>query len=268
MASKPPTEEYTPISAPAAAKGRSLWPLALTAVFIAILIAGTVIVLRVISLGEKIGESAANAPGKIASTLADAFRPKVSFTTTINSTLQSLKNDPKLVVLTASVSVEVTKLSEKNAFWGYVDLGKSQVRIKAYGNKVQYFVPMLNFSETNIVYDDFHKRVVVTVPPPQFDTEMVDVQSDPSRMEMETDLGWGRLDKFSGQFLRDQARTDLRPAVIREGRSELLQEKARSNARMAIKKMLEPMAKSLKPNIEVWVLFDDEVGLLGSQPLD
>lgn len=248
-------------------KQRSLWPMAFALIGLAIIIAGTVIVLKVIRVGEKVGEGAVSAPSRIAATLADAFKPKVTYNTVINSTLQSLKHDPKLVVLTASVNVEITKESEKT-LWGVVDMGKSKARIKAYGNKVQYVVPMDSITETNFFYDDIHKRIVVTIPPPQFDNEIVEVQSNPSMMEIETDVGWGRMDKFSGEILRDAARRDLRPAVVREGKNELLAEKARANARRTVQKMLKPMAESLNQHVEIWVLFSDETGLLWSKPLD
>jgi hypothetical protein len=255
-----------PKPAAPAAKTRSLWPLAFVLVALAIIGSGTFIVLRVIGIGEKVGESAVTAPNKLMATLADAFKPKVTVNTVINSTLQSLKHDPKLVVLTASVNVEITKESEKT-LWGLVDMGKTKARIKAYGNKVQYVVPMQGLSEKDFVYDDVHKRIVVTIPPPQFDDEIVEVQSNPAMMEIETDVGWGRLDKFSGELLRDTARRDLRPAVVREGKSDLLLEKARMNARSAVQKILQPMAESLNEHVEIWVLFSDETGLLWSQPL-
>lgn len=240
--------------------------MAFAAVALAVIVAATLIILRLVGVGEKMGQSAANVPGKLVSTIADAFKPKVSYSTVINSTLQSLKHDPKLVVMTASVNVEITKESDKT-LWGMVDMGKSKARIKAYGNKVQYVVPMDSLSVTNFFYDDIHKRIVVTVPPPRFDEEIVEVQSNPAMMEIETEVGWGRLDKFSGELLRDAARRDLRPAVVREGKNELLMEKARSNARKTVQKMLQPMAESLNQQVEIWVLFSDETGLLWSQPL-
>jgi hypothetical protein len=262
---KPPEIESKPVISNAT-KPRSLWPMAFAVVGLALIIAGTVIVMKIIRVGEKVGEGAVNAPGKLAATIADAFKPKVTYNTVIHSTLQNLQHDPKLVVMTASVNVEITKESEKT-LWGMVYMGKSKVRIKAYGNKVQYIVPMQGLSETNFFYDDFHKRVIVTVPPPQLDNNMVSVQSDPAMMEIETDVGWGRADKMSGDFLRDAARRDLRPAVVREGKSELLMEKARADARKAIQKMLQPMAESLNEHVEIWVLFSDENGLSWSQPL-
>jgi hypothetical protein len=261
----PPIESKPTVPVPLV-KQRSLWPLAFAVVALAIVGAGTIILFKVIGVGEKVGGEAVSVPSRIAASIADAFKPKVSFNTVISSTLQSLKHDPKLVVLTASVNVEITKESDKT-LWGIVDMGKTKARIKAYGNKVQYVVPMDSLTETNFFYDDIHKRIVVTIPPPRFDEEIVEVQSNPSMMEIETEVGWGRLDKFSGELLRDTARRDLRPAVVREGKNELLAEKARANARKTVQKMLQPMAESLNQHVEVWVLFSDETGLLWSQPL-
>ncbi len=251
MADEQPVKADPTPGVKAGERTTSPWPLAVMAVLIVSIIAGTYVIVTVLKLGQKVVE----APAKMVAGIQDAFRPRVTVNTVISTTLDRLKNESKLVVLTARVNVEITKESEKSVLWGKVDLGSTRVRLKAVGNKIQYYVPLEKIEREAFKYDDFHKRITVTVPAPKFDEQMVDVQSDPSMMEVQSQVGWGRLDSYSGGFLRDQARRDLRPAVVQEGKNEMYQEKARTNARVALKKLLEPLAGSLKDGIELEVEF-------------
>jgi hypothetical protein len=104
-------------------------------------------------------------------------------------------------------------------------------------------------------YDEVHKRLTVRLPAPKLDEEVVEVQSDPGKIEFRTDVGWARLNSRSGQFLREQAQRELRHAIIREGQNPLYIEKAKGNARESLKKLLEPMAGQLKEDVELEVQF-------------
>ncbi|MEW6305578.1 MAG: DUF4230 domain-containing protein [Verrucomicrobiota bacterium] len=250
MAEEPPVTSPPPGEAPKASRP-SYWPIAAAVVLVVCILALTFIISRLIDVGE----TAVSTPGKVATQIKESFRPKVTINTVISSMIDRLRNEPKLVVLTAQINVEVTKESEKNVLWGYVDMGTSRVKLRALGNKVQYYVPLEGLGAENFEYDDARRRLIVTVPAPVFDEDVVDVQSDPSRIEVETQVGWGRLDKYSGEFLRDQARRDLRPAVVREGKNELLRDKARSNAKTSLEELLAPLTGAMQENVEVEVRF-------------
>ena len=100
-----------------------------------------------------------------------------------------------------------------------------------------------------------HKRLTLRIPAPRLDEDLVEVQSDPGKIEFRTEVGWARFDSRSGQFLRDQAQKELRPAIVREGNSSLYIDKAKMNARESLKKLLEPMASKLKEDVELEVEF-------------
>src|SRR5256885_1500504 len=189
----------------------------------------------------------------ISSGLAQAFQAKVNVNTIIYTTLSNMVNQSKLVVLSTQINVDLTKSNEK-VIWG-VPLGTTTVTVRALDNRVQYYVPLANISKGDFRYDDVHKRLTLRVPSPRIDEELVDVQSDPSKIEFRTDVGWARLNSRSGQFLRDQAQRELRPAIVREGNNSLYLDKAKSNALESFKKLLEPLGTKLKEDVEVEVEF-------------
>ena len=189
----------------------------------------------------------------ISSGLAQAFQPKVNVNTVIYTTLSNMVNQSKLVVLSTQINVDLTKSNEK-VIWG-VPLGTTTVTVRALDNRVQYCVPLTNISKGDFRYDGVHKRLTLRVPAPRIDEDLVEVQSDPSKIEFRTDVGWARLNSRSGQFLRDQAQRELRPAIVREGNNSLYLDRAKSNAREDLKKLLEPLGTKLKEDVEVEVEF-------------
>jgi hypothetical protein len=185
--------------------------------------------------------------------LAQAFQPRVNVNTVIYTTLSNMVSQSKLVVLNTHINVDLTKSNEK-VIWG-VPLGTTTVKVRALDNIVQYYVPLTNISKADFKYDDVHKRLTLRVPAPRLDEDLVEVQSDPGKIEFRTDVGWARLDSRSGQFLREQAQKELRPAIVREGNSSIYIDKAKTNAKESLKKLLEPMATRLKEDVELELEF-------------
>jgi hypothetical protein len=197
--------------------------------------------------------SPAHISRNVAEGLAQAFQPKVNANTVINTTLTRMADQSKLVVLSTHINVEITKSDEK-VIWG-VPLGTTTVTLRANDNRVQYYVALTNITKADFKYDDVHKRLTLRVPHPVVDKDLVEVQSDPSKIEVRTDLGWARLDTRSGKFLREQAQRDLRPVIILEGKNSLYIDKAKTNARESLKKLLEPLATKLKDDVELEIEF-------------
>ena len=189
----------------------------------------------------------------ITSRLAQAFQPQVNVNTVIYTTLSNMVNQSKLVVLLTQINVDLTKSNEK-VIWG-IPLGTTKVMLRALDNRVQYYIPLTNITPRDFKYDDVHKRLTLRVPSPRLDEELVEVQTDPSKIEFRTDVGWARLNTRSGQFLRDQAQRELRPAIVREGNNALYLDKAKTNARESLRKLLEPVASKLKEDVELDVQF-------------
>jgi hypothetical protein len=184
----------------------------------------------------------------------------VKYSTTVFDTLESLKKTSRLVVLTASLNVEVIEQSQKtqNLFGYEVDLGTTEVRVRALDNRIQFHVPLTNISAANFTYDPAHKRLTFHVPRPALDEEVVEVQSDPAKIEVQTKVGWARLDRFSGKFLRSQAQSKLRSATVQAGRKDVYVTQAMENGRAALKALLRPVTDLLKEEVECAIEFDDE----------
>ena len=255
-------QEVTPVTtvvlrrAPSAA-----W--AVAAVFVAMIGAATFLIYTVVySVPAKVIETGASAAStaieqaaRIPDRLAAAFKPNVSVSTIVSSGIENVKHQSKLVVMTADVDVEIGKSSEKKVLWDYLKLGDTTVRLRVRDNKVQYVVPVQEFDKDDVTFRPEANCLLVKVPTPQLDSELVEVQSNPDSMDAETEVGWGRLDMFSGDFLLDEAKRELRDAVLREGANPLLQEKAKSEAETAVRGLLKDWLPNLREDVELKVEF-------------
>lgn len=226
------------------------------ALILAAVIAITVLTVKALAVAFKLAETPAHLaemPAKIAASLASAFQPQISVQTLFASTIGELHSHPKLVVLTTQIDAEVDKAS--NTTWVGINFGTTTVHVRAHGNRVQYYIPLQTLSTSNFVYDNLHKKLIVRVPAPRLDEEVVDVQSDPSQIDIETHNGWAKLDSFSGAALRDAARSELRRAVLQAGRHTLLEHEAESRGRDVLKNTLRPITDALRPDVELDIEF-------------
>jgi len=222
----------------------SRWPIAIAAIFISlILLAGYVF------------KTCSEKPSQVAQAVANALQSQVSINTVIQTSLEKLKDESKLVVFTANVSVMITKFSEKKTLYGKLDLGTTTVRLRASGNKAQLIIPLKNLAASDFQYDEAADQLTVTLPPPRVDESLVEVQTDPTYYELETHLGWARLNTFSGGFLREQARRDLRPAVIAEASHPRIIKMAEESGQQKIAALLEASIKPMRTNTTVVVQF-------------
>jgi hypothetical protein len=225
-------------------RSSSSWPLAIAAVAIAL-----------IALIAFVFKSCAGQSNEIASAIQGATQPQYNINTVIQTSLERLREESKLVVFTADVAVMVTKFSEKKVLYGKVDLGTTTVRVRAAGNKAQLIVPLNELSSGDFEFDENLRRLTVTMPPPRVDKALVEVQTDPTFYEIETEPGWARLDSFSGDFLRDQARRDLRPAVIAEASHPRIIKMAEESGREKLQALLAAAIAPIDPKLQVVVEF-------------
>ena len=230
-------EEAPPRSGPA-------WPIAFTVIAIAL-----------IALGGFIFKTCVDQPRRMAETIANATRPQVNVSTIIRTSLERLREESKLVVYTADVSVMVTKVSDKKVLGGKVDLGTTTVRLRAAGNKAQIVIPLNELEESDFAYNPSDNRFVITLPSPRVDETLVEVQTNPTYYEVETEVGWARLDKFSGETLREDAKRELRGAVIEEASHPRIIDAAKQSGREQIAGLLEAVIQPMSPEAIVTVEF-------------
>ena len=196
-------------------------------------------------------------PGDAIDKLGRAFAPHTDYRTETTSAIRELKNNPKLVVLTAVLDAEVHKSSSTSALWIY--WGTTTVDVRARENKVQFYVPLDDVGTANFEYDDVHKILTVRIKPPILDEDVVDVQTDPNKVDIKTSNGWSKLDHFSGAPMREEALHELRSDVIQAAKQpaqyELLQLQAKANAKEHIRTLLAPLASTLKPDVKLEIEF-------------
>ena len=196
---------------------------------------------------------------RTARAIADAFRAKVSNTISTNSSIGSISQERKLVVATVDVTVDIKRESKKSYLSDWVKLGDSIVRLRVSGNKAQYYVPLDKVGQDDFKFDTSGKQLTITLPSPVLDTEFVDVQSDPTLMEVERTIGWGRLDSRSGDYLEEQARMELRERVIEEANKEIALIAVREKARPVLDEFFGAFVSEFNSDIDFKIQFNDSV---------
>ena len=183
-------------------------------------------------------------------TAENIIRPerKVTIDSIIYSTIGELKKESKIVVMTGEVNLSVKRSHTK--FFSRLNLGTTAVEVLVPKNKVQYVIPTKAISEESFRWNDETGEVSIEIPTPVIDEEIVEIQSDPSLIKVRKDIGWGRFESRSGEFLERQIRQDLRSLVIEEGKgNKLMLEQAKKNAQEVIRELFETFMR--KENLEV-----------------
>jgi hypothetical protein len=234
------------------------WAAALMAValvVLALIAAGAYVAREALRTPERTVDKAADRlegmAGKVFDKIRDGLRPSVTVRTSVGSQVARLNATPKLVVLTETVDVEVAKSSEKRVLWGLLNLGTTEVRLKAPGNKVQFFIPLKEIKEEDFVYQPATKKVLVRVPAPVLDRQVVDVQSDPAEIEVETKVGWARLSAFSGRSLERQAKEALRQEVLSAADTPPMHDLARVQAEKTLRAFFGELEAGLRAGVRL-----------------
>jgi hypothetical protein len=222
----------------------SAWPIAIAVISIA-----------VVALAGFIFKSCIDQPARLAESVARAAQSQVIINTVIQTSLERLRDESKLVVHTAEIAVMITKFSEKKVLYGKIDLGTTTVRLRASGNKAQLVIPLKDLSEGDFQFNEAENKLTITLPSPRVDETLVEVQTDPAFYEIETNLGWARLDGFSGDFLREQARRELRPAVLIEAGNAHNIKLAELSGREKVTALMEAVIKPIRPDTTIAVEF-------------
>jgi hypothetical protein len=192
------------------------------------------------------------------------FKTNVIYNTTILSAVERARSEGKLVVYSFEVSAEVVKSSSKSQevdllFSSFnVDLGTTTVSFRTTGNKVQCYVPLGNVTQSSFTADREGNRLVIRIPKPVVDEDIVEIKTDSRFAEVKTDVGWGRLDSKSGAHLREEAKRALRPAVIEEAKrclAELYQAEAQKTAEDLVLRLLGTLKNDLREGVTLAVEF-------------
>jgi hypothetical protein len=234
---------------------RSAWPWVVAAVLIALILVGAYTIRQALRMPERTVNTAADRlegmAGKVFEKLREGLRPNVTVRSTVRSQFAKLDATPKLVVLTDTIDVEVAKSSEKRVLWGLLNLGTTAVRLKAPGNKVQFYIPLGEIRADDFVYQPAAKKVVVRLPAPVLDRQVVDVQSDPLKIEVETKVGWARLSAYSGKTLEAKAREALRQEVLSTADTPPMHDLARLHAEKTLRAFFAELEAALEDGVRL-----------------
>jgi hypothetical protein len=173
-----------------------------------------------------------------------SLAPVYNNSTVIQTSVTRLRKEAKYVVLSADVTVEVTRTSSKILF-DRLDFGDTVTTIRTKGNRAQYFIDLNGIKDSDFKLTNDGHNLVVRVPQPRVDESIVEVQSDPSQIEVQTKVGWLRTDKRSGELTRDEAKKALRDAVIAEAKSQIYVDLARKEAQEKVADLLTPLVKQM-----------------------
>lgn len=183
-------------------------------------------------------------PGKVAGWIH--WGPDYHITRITSTAIGEIKKESKLVVMSTQITVYEKITSEKRVLWGKLNLGTTVVEMRVHGNKVQYVIATQAIRSDSFHWDAKENELVIEVPSPILDEEIIEVQSDPKRIEVHKDIGWARLESYSGKTLENQIRSNLRTLVIQQGKSELLLDKARSHAEATIRETVTKILQKEK----------------------
>jgi hypothetical protein len=184
-----------------------------------------------------------------------ASRPKVEMKTVIDSAVGQLNTRGKLVVLTRTLSVDVKKSSTKT-LWDTFKLEDSAVRLKVNNNSVQYVVPLDALTPEQFAYEEASNTLIVTLPEPRLDREMVVVSSNPDDWEVETSISWTRIQDWWGEQLLKEARANLRGLVVQAGQETLILKEAREAAFLQLNQLIQNLVGPLAPGVQIELRFD------------
>ncbi len=234
---EPPASVSAPvpaIAAPGEKDGAKVsdWMKYLSIVAALFIVAGTTVALYSISAFRGFTEATAS-----------AFQPKTTYNILLSGEIGKLNNSPKLVVLTAPLTASVTQESTTTLFGYNVGSAKVEVRTPAV---VQYVLRLNDLSMNDLNYDELGKRLIVTIPHPTLDPDIVEVENDPSKMQVRTEFGWSPISLLKGASVRDEAMRHLKEAAIELGHHELIQDRADKNAKEAVGHLLSKVSDALK----------------------
>lgn len=207
--------------------------------------------------------------------------------------LGQLRESPALRVATRDVDVRVDASVPTEATlraWlvpvgpGWtVELGRTKVEVLAPGNRVQYVIPMrdaagapaeVSWRRLKVLTEvaeldgsgeatEVVELVEVTLPPPQVDAELVEVQSDPAKLRIQIDRDW--VDHVvRDETARNEALASIRAAVLASAASPAAMPEVRDESRKIVASMIRALLPEELRATRIRVRWADEDELPGA----
>lgn len=141
--------------------------------------------------------------------------------------------DKKLVVLTQDVNVEVYKDKDNRVLYDWLSVGSANMKIKFIDNKVQYYVPLDELKESDIIFEVETRTVKIVPPSVKIDKEVVVVQSDPDKIIKEENGSWSPFGPKIKDLNKDIMK-EIKQQTLIAGYKPWIREKAQAEAQKAL----------------------------------
>jgi len=223
------------------------WPCAIAGIAIVALVLTAATAVTLFGLRQ-----CARAPGDLITTLAGMVRPNINATVFITGTVERVRKQAKLNVMEVDVTAEVEKSEKYEAFGVY--WGTTTARVRARGCKVQYYVPLEQFSAANINVDQTKRIVTITVPEPRLNEELIEVPYGNIEV-LNASSAWSRFNKTE---VAEEAKRMLRDSAAEQGKTPLVKDAAHEHARKVLRDLFQPFVDSLQPDVRLDIEFVPE----------
>jgi hypothetical protein len=221
---------------------------------------GSFFVLALLAAGIYFGVRSCD---KISDAIQNFSLVQTTITSTLTSALGDLQPQGGLLVGWREIDTRVKFDRETTlGVFGYkVPVGSVHVFLDVPGNRAQYIIPSNGPNDEHWNVEAVSESVIMlTLPAPIVNDKVVEVQSDPGKIQVYIDNDWMEHLIPSGGDI-DQAKKLLRQAVIETAQSKPALAEVRIEARQVAAKFFgELFTRSLGRPVTVIVQFADEIG--------
>ena len=191
-------------------------------------------------------------------------RQNQGMTARLVTALGELSEKPALRVAMREIAVQVEVAMPTKVTWRPwlvpvgpgvdMQIGQTTATVTAPSNTVQYIVPIQR-SNWRLQVDD--GAATVTLPPPVVDESVVEVQSDPAKLEITIDRDWA--DHIIGDdAARNAALAAVRKAVVEQASSPVAMFEVREKARKTVAEMLRALVDERFRPVRIIVRWTDD----------
>ncbi len=190
--------------------------------------------------------------------IAGAFLPQVTVRDAIVYAVRGL--DPKFELKVGEREVDAIVERTRETTWVGIPVGTTVTRVKVMGNRVQYIVPLEAVSKEEsweFVGTEQGGALLVHLPAPVVDSNMVSVQTDPKRIEAEVDDQWlANVFVWQGDGV-DEAKHAIREKVVEQASASAFVREVQSEAAPKIEALLQAaLQNSLRSGVQVKVVWE------------
>ena len=226
------------------------WPIAATIVAVALIVGAVFVVKSCIDVPMRIIEGGMNGIGL-------AFQPQISIQQTISLAVRGL--DPKLELKVGEREVDAIVERTSKTEWIGVEVGTTVTRLEVRGNRVQYIVPLAGIASQDkweFVGNEHGGVLMVHLPSPSVDAQMVFVQTNPAMIKSEVDDQWlANVFVWQGDGI-DETKDMIREEAVKGASANAYLREAEVEAAPKIEALLQSaLQSSLRPNVKVKVVW-------------